>query len=79
MLDAPDLVKAFQARNFSSIDLVALVGSHSCGGNRSFVPFDTTPGEMDSPTYYTEVLTGSAPTILPSDKALALDPSTTDA
>lgn len=78
-LDAPTLVRAFQARNFSSIDLVALTGAHSCGGNSSFVPFDTTPGEMDSPAYYSQVLTGSAPTILPADKNLALDPSTTDA
>lgn len=69
----------FQARNFSAIDLVALVGAHSCGGNLTFVPFDTTPGELDSPNYYTEVLTGSAPTILASDKSLALDASTTDA
>ncbi|CAN8101196.1 unnamed protein product [Discula destructiva] len=75
---APDLVKAFQARNFTAYDLVAMVGSHSCGGNLSFVPFDTTPGAMDSPTYYTEVLTGEAPATMPSDKSLALDPSTTN-
>ncbi|PSR97237.1 heme peroxidase [Coniella lustricola] len=34
--------------------------------------------EMDSPKYYTEVLLGSAPAILPSDKHLALDPATTN-
>lgn len=78
-LDAPTLVKLFQARNFSAIDLVALVGAHSCGGTNDFVPFDTTPGELDSPTYYTEVLTGSAPTTLASDKSLSLDALTTDA
>lgn len=78
-LDASTLTHVFQARNFSAIDLVALMGAHSCGGNRSFVPFDTTPGELDSPTYYSQVLTGSAPTIIPSAKNLALDSSTTDA
>lgn len=76
--NASTLVQVFGAKGFTSEDLVALVGSHSCGGNLSGFNFDTTVGVMDSPTYYTEVLRGDAPTILPSDKSLALDPQTTD-
>lgn len=72
------LVKGFAARNFTARDVVAMVGAHSCGANLSYVPFDTSFGVMDSPTYYTEVLTGEAPTTLPSDKSLAFDSLTTD-
>lgn len=77
-LDAETLVAIFKDRGFTSEDLVALVGAHSCGANLSYFPFDTTPGVMDSPTYYTEVLRGDAPAILPSDKNLALSPVTTN-
>lgn len=76
--DAPDLIQMFGAKGFSVVDLVALVGSHSVGGNLSHVPFDDTPGVMDSTTYYTQKLVGSAPATLPSDKFLALDPASTD-
>lgn len=75
--NASQLVDIFANRTFTAKDLAALVGSHSCGANLAYIPFDTTPGIMDSPTYYTEVLRGDAPTILASDKSLALDPLTT--
>lgn len=71
-------MQIFQDKGFSADDLVALVGAHSCGANSSYIPFDTTPGVLDSPTYYTEVLVGSAPLILHSDKSLALSNLTTN-
>lgn len=43
------------------------MGAHSAGKNHTGVPFDTTVGELDSPTYYTETRDGGAPTTLPSD------------
>lgn len=76
---APGLIRGFARRNFTSDDLVALVGAHSVGSNLSFVPFDTSPGVMDSTTYYSEVLIGDAPTTLPSDKSLSTYSETTDA
>ncbi|KAF3764259.1 heme peroxidase [Cryphonectria parasitica EP155] len=76
--NASTLIAEFAARGFSVTDLVALVGAHSVGGDLWRKPFDTTPGVMDSPTYYTEVLVGNAPSILYSDKSLALDPASTD-
>lgn len=74
---AKDLLEIFGKKGFSPVDLVALLGAHSVGGNLSRVPFDHTPDKMDSPQYYSEVLLGEAPTILPSDKFVALDPVTT--
>lgn len=78
MLDAEAMVGIFAAKGFTAEELVALVGSHSCGANLSYFPFDTTPGVMDSPTYYTEVMIGAAPAILLSDMNLALSPLTTE-
>lgn len=72
------MIHAFQTRNFTARDLVALVGAHGCGVNLSHVPFDTTPGELDSPTYYTEVLVGNSPATIQSDKYLAFYSETTD-
>lgn len=68
----------FGKRGFAFGDVVALVGAHSCGANLSYFPFDTTPGILDSTTYYTEVMIGRAPAILQSDKNLALSPLTTN-
>lgn len=75
--DAATLIPIFATRGFSAEDLVAMVGAHSVGTNLSHVPFDTTPGALDSTTYFTEVLLGNAPTILPSDHSLAFYPETT--
>ncbi|KAL1873561.1 hypothetical protein Daus18300_003927 [Diaporthe australafricana] len=77
--DAQTLLKIFGAKGFTSDELVALVGAHSAGRNHTGTPFDTTIGELDSPTYYGETRAGRAPTSLPSDMSLALDPSTRDA
>lgn len=66
-LDAPTLISVFANRGFSADELVALVGAHSAGKNGTGVPFDTTVGELDSWTYYTETRDGGAPTTLPSD------------
>lgn len=74
--DTTSLIDVFSTRNFTMEDLVALVGAHSCGANLSYAPFDTTPGVMDSPVYYTEVLRGNAPAALLVDKSLAFSPLT---
>lgn len=66
-LQAPMLIAGFARRGFTSDELVALVGAHSAGKNHTGVPFDTTVGELDSWTYYTETRDGGAPTTLPSD------------
>lgn len=68
----------FQKKGFSAEDLVALMGAHSCGANSLYIPFDSTPGVMDSPTFYTEVLVGNAPDIIYADKSLALSNLTTN-
>ncbi|KAI7773923.1 hypothetical protein LA080_009639 [Diaporthe eres] len=67
ILPAPTLISVFAARGFTDDELVALVGAHSAGKNHTGVPFDTTVGELDSWTYYTETRDGGAPTTLPSD------------
>lgn len=67
VLPAPTLINVFAGRGFSADELVALVGAHSAGKNHTGVPFDTTVGELDSWTYYTETRDGGAPTTLPSD------------
>lgn len=77
--DAQTLLRIFGAKGFTSDELVALVGAHSAGRNHTGTPFDTTVGKLDSPTYYGETRDGFAPTSLPSDLSLALDPSTRDA
>lgn len=76
--NASSMIQIFAARGFTSEDLVALVGAHSAAYNLSRIPFDTTPGELDSCTYYKEVLTGDAPTVLFSDRSLATHPDTQD-
>lgn len=43
------------------------------------MPFDTTVGELDSWTYYTETRDGGAPTTLPSDFSLSQYGETRDA
>lgn len=78
-LDAPTLVNIFGAKGFTSDNLVALVGAHSAGRNHTGTPFDTTVGELDSFTYYSETRDGFAPTTLPSDFSLSQDPATRDA
>lgn len=45
---------------------------------RTGVAFDTTVDQLDSPTFYGEVLDGTAPAILPSDKNLATSDATKD-
>lgn len=67
ILSAPQLISLFQSKGFTADELVALVGAHSAGKNHTGVPFDTTVGELDSWTYYSETRDGYAPTTLPSD------------
>lgn len=65
--DAQTMIKIWGARGFTSDELVALVGAHSAGKNRTGVPFDTSVGELDSWTYYSETRDLYAPATLPSD------------
>lgn len=76
--DATDLIAAFEAKGFTSEDLVALVGAHSAGRNLSGTAFDTSVDELDSPAFYGEVLDGTAPAILFSDQSLATNDVTKD-
>lgn len=66
----------FSRKGFSPRELVALVGAHSAATNLTDAPFDTTPGKLDSCTYYTEVLLREAPAVLFSDNSLATSPET---
>lgn len=73
---AEDLIKLFASKGFSVRDLVALIGAHSTGKQRTTDPsragesFDTTPGTWDT-SFYEETRNGEAPFTLESDKALA--------
>lgn len=69
--DAPQLISAFAKKGFSSRDLVALVGAHSAAVNATGAPMDSSPGKLDSCTYYTQVLNREAPAVLFSDFSLA--------
>lgn len=75
-LNAEQLVDVFQRKGFSRDELVALVGSHSAGVNRSGTSFDTTVTRLDSPTFYTQTVKGTAPSTLFSDRSLATDQNT---
>lgn len=70
------IIAQFAAKGFDSSELVALVGSHSAGKNISGSQFDTTPGRLDSTTFYTEVLNDDQPATLFSDQSLATDEAT---
>jgi hypothetical protein len=69
-------MKLFSSKGFSAIDLVALIGAHTAGRQRTTDPsranqtFDTTPGRWDN-KFFQETQNGKAPFILQSDKALA--------
>lgn len=76
--NATVLIAAFEAKGFTSEDLVALVGAHSAGRNLTGTAFDTTVDELDSSTFYGEVLDGTAPATLFSDQSLATDDVTKD-
>lgn len=74
--NATVLIAQFAAKGFDSGELVALVGSHSAGKNLTGTQFDTTPGNLDSTTFYTEVLDDDQPATLFSDQSLATDDAT---
>jgi len=75
------LIKLFNDKSTSFVDLVALIGAHTAA-NQFFVdpsragqPFDTTPGVWDT-NFYQEVVAGPPPRgvfRLPSDDALQND------
>lgn len=73
---AAELMRLFASKGFSAIDLVALIGAHTAGRQRTTDPsragqtFDTTPGEWDN-KFFKETRNGQAPFVLKSDKALA--------
>jgi catalase (peroxidase I) len=75
---AEDLMKLFASKGFSVADLVALIGAHSTGKQRTTDPsragasFDSTPGAWDN-KFYSETKEEKAPFTLQSDKALAKD------
>ncbi|KAK2613088.1 hypothetical protein N8I77_000017 [Diaporthe amygdali] len=74
--NATVLIAQFAAKGFDSGELVALVGSHSAGKNLTGTQFDTTPGSLDSTTFYSEVLDDTQPATLFSDQSLATDDAT---
>ncbi|KAG8158025.1 hypothetical protein KVR01_012297 [Diaporthe batatas] len=74
--NASVIIAQFAAKGFDSGELVALVGSHSAGKNLTGTQFDTTPGNLDSTTFYTEVLDDEQPATLFSDQSLATDEAT---
>lgn len=74
--NASVIIAQFAAKGFDSGELVALIGSHSAGKNLSGTEFDTTPGNLDSTTFYTEVLDDDQPATLFSDQSLATDEAT---
>lgn len=67
---AADLISLFQAKGFSSDELVALVGAHSTGKNLDGVALDSTVDAFDN-TYYAETADGTAPATIPADANLA--------
>lgn len=73
---AHDLMKLFASKGFTVIDLVALIGAHTAGRQRTTDPsrsgqtFDSTPGQWNN-GFYKETREGKAPFTLQSDKALA--------
>ncbi|KAL2279137.1 hypothetical protein FJTKL_13705 [Diaporthe vaccinii] len=74
--NATVIIAQFAAKGFDSSELVALVGSHSAGKNLTGTQFDTTPGSLDSTTFYTEVLDDDQPATLFSDQSLSTDEAT---
>lgn len=67
---ADSIIAAFAAKGFSSMELVALLGSHSAAKNLAGVAFDSTVNRLDT-NFYSETQNGTAPTSLQSDVNLS--------
>lgn len=76
-----ELVKLFEEKGISPIELAALIGAHTASKQRVFdpsmagTPLDSTVGVWDV-KFYQQVLQRTAPFILPSDAALAKNAAT---
>jgi hypothetical protein len=69
------MMTAFAARGFSEYDVVALMGAHSAGQNRTGSAFDSTPHTLDV-RFYEETLKGEGPAFVRTDRLLAQSGST---
>lgn len=78
---AQDIIKNMGDKGFSPTELVALIGSHTAAKQLAFdpsksgAPLDNTVDQWDV-KYYDAVLKNQAPFILPSDRVLANDKTT---
>ncbi|KAK6069325.1 ligninase lg6 precursor [Seiridium cupressi] len=65
--DAADtIISDFDAKGFTTTELIALVGAHSAAKNLAGTALDSTVDDLDT-NFYTETANGSAPASLQSD------------
>lgn len=63
---ANTIISDFEAKGFTTTELIALVGAHSAAKNLGGTALDSTVDDLDT-NFYTETVDGSAPASLQSD------------